>query len=256
MCFVKMILKKAIPLPKIEKLNRFLVVGPHPDDIEIGMGATVAKLTAQGKEVIYVIATDGRYGTFNPEEDLDKLVELRKQEAVKAAQTLGVTQVSFLNFSDGGFYEYDELTAAIATEFARFKPDVVFAPDYKLANEHHIDHLSVGEAAANAFIACGNYHIMKLLGEEGYAAPKAIAYYYTDKPNVYVKISKQHQQKKFEAIDIFTSQFKEEELKSLKTYLDIRALRFGSRVLAGKAEGFRVYGSIHTHCAPEAAEIF
>lgn len=256
MCFFRIAIKKAMPLPKIENYKKYLVVGPHPDDIEIGMGATVAKLVALGKEVVYVIATDGRYGTTDQNADLDKLVETRKQEAVKAAQVAGVTQVSFLNFSDGGFYELDEMRAALAVEIARYQPDVVFAPDYKMFSEHHIDHLNVGEATANAYINSVNYHIMKLLGEQKFATPKAIAYYYTDKPNSYVKIKKEYQLTKFAAIDKHQSQFKPEELKFLKLYLNLRAIRLGSRVLTHKAEGFRVYGTMHVHCAPEAAEFF
>lgn len=65
MSILSAILKTAAPLPKIEQFDRFLMIGPHPDDIEIGMGATAAKLAAAGKHVTFLICLDGRYGLTN-----------------------------------------------------------------------------------------------------------------------------------------------------------------------------------------------
>ena len=107
MSLLRLILKAAAPLPDIEKNERFLFIGPHPDDIEIGAGATAAKLAAAGKSVCFLICLDGRYGseTIPPEE----LIEIRKTEAVSSAKMLGVSDVRFLNLSDGGFYDDAEL---------------------------------------------------------------------------------------------------------------------------------------------------
>ena len=60
MGLTKLVLKFAAPLPKIEEYNRFLFIGPHPDDIEIGAGATAAKLVDMGKEVRFLVCIDGR----------------------------------------------------------------------------------------------------------------------------------------------------------------------------------------------------
>ena len=62
MSITRAVLRFAAPLPKIERFDRFLFLGPHPDDIEIGAGATAAKLAAAGKQVTFLICTDGRYG--------------------------------------------------------------------------------------------------------------------------------------------------------------------------------------------------
>ena len=51
MSILKLVLKAAAPLPDIEKSERYLFIGPHPDDIEIGAGATAAKLAAMGLKV-------------------------------------------------------------------------------------------------------------------------------------------------------------------------------------------------------------
>ena len=102
-----LILKVAAPVPRIENFQRFLFVGPHPDDIEIGAGATAAKLAAMGKEVCFLVCLDGRFGENNAPEGIrgERLVEKRRQEAIASAAMLGVTDVRFLNLCDGGFYE-------------------------------------------------------------------------------------------------------------------------------------------------------
>ena len=48
MGLTKLALKIAAPAPRIETFSKYLFIGPHPDDIEIGCGATAAKLAKQG----------------------------------------------------------------------------------------------------------------------------------------------------------------------------------------------------------------
>ena len=48
MSLTRLALRFAAPVPQVESFHRYLFVGPHPDDIEIGAGATAAKLTAGG----------------------------------------------------------------------------------------------------------------------------------------------------------------------------------------------------------------
>ncbi len=62
MSLTRFALKLAAPIPNPESFRRYLFIGPHPDDIEIGAGATVAALTAAGKHVSFLICTDGRFG--------------------------------------------------------------------------------------------------------------------------------------------------------------------------------------------------
>ena len=51
MSITKLALRFAVPLPKLLDFQRYLFIGPHPDDIEIGAGATAARLRSMGKEV-------------------------------------------------------------------------------------------------------------------------------------------------------------------------------------------------------------
>ena len=63
MGLTRFVLNFAAKTPNLLDYQTFLFVGPHPDDIEIGAGATVSKLVSLGKKVVFVICTDGRYGT-------------------------------------------------------------------------------------------------------------------------------------------------------------------------------------------------
>ena len=65
MSLTSFILKFAAPIPQVESFDRYLFVGPHPDDIEIGAGATIAKLVEAKKKVAFLICLDGRYGDGN-----------------------------------------------------------------------------------------------------------------------------------------------------------------------------------------------
>lgn len=123
----KLAINLTSPLPELDSFNRYLFIGPHPDDIEIGAGATAAKLAENGKTVAFLCCTDGRYGSaaVPPEE----LIPIRQAEAKASAAALGVSDIRFLPFCDGGFYDARELTSAIAKVVGDFKPDVIFCPD-------------------------------------------------------------------------------------------------------------------------------
>ena len=254
MGITKLALKFAAPFPKVDSFDRYLFVGPHPDDIEIGAGATVAALASQGKNICFVICTDGRYGTNNikgniPEEEL---IATRKEEALRSAAALGVTDVRFLEHSDGGFYDTDDLLKEIAGVISSFKPDVIFAPDPAPASECHIDHLNVGKAVRTLAVNASNPGIMKKLGAE--ACPlKALAFYMTAKPNVFMKTTGFLKKQLSALFDNHLSQSPQgcADRKAIQLYLKLRARDFGLRSFHVTAEGFRVLGTTHMHCLPE-----
>ncbi len=251
MSILKLVLKAAAPLPDIEKFERYLFIGPHPDDIEIGAGATAAKVAAMGKSVCFLICLDGRYGseTVPPEE----LVGIRKQEALASAKMLGVSDVRFLELSDGSFYEFDELVHGIAQIVGDFKPDVIFAPDPCVTSECHADHLNVDNAARRIAYFAPYAGIMHEYGAET-APVAALAYYMTAKANRFVKTSG-YLTKQLDAI--FTchqSQFPGDSGDAIKLYLKLRSATFGLRRLSPSAEGFRVLTQTHMHCLPEMGD--
>lgn len=247
-------LRFAAHLPQLESFERYLFIGPHPDDIEIGAGATAAKLAAAGKKVGFLICTDGRFGsTVIPPEEL---IAIRQEESRSSAKALGVDDVRYLSLCDGGFYDTRELTSLIAKAVGEFGPDVIFAPDCFVSSECHPDHINVGRASSEIAYLAPYAQLMARHGAE--AAPvKALAYYMTAKPNCFVKTSAALLNKQLSAIfDCHKSQFPSgcPEGRAIAMYLRLRSFDFGLRRLCGRAEGFRVLGVTQMHCFPEAGD--
>ncbi|MBP5249803.1 MAG: PIG-L family deacetylase, partial [Lachnospiraceae bacterium] len=207
MSILSFIIKKAAPVPKIENFDSYLFVGPHPDDIEIGAGATAAKLAAAGKKVTFLVCLDGRFGLENAGASMtpEKLTGIRHDEAVRSAAALGVTDVRFLGLCDGGFYKTglewensgdfqgqaagepgDTLFSSIARIIGEVKPDVVFAPDPDVISECHTDHKNVGECVKRLAFFAPFKEIMGRYGAEP-AEVKAVAFYMTSRVNRTVK---------------------------------------------------------------------
>ena len=247
--------KKAVPYPRPERFDRFLFIGPHPDDIEIGAGATVARLAAAGKAVTFLICLDGRFGLSAAPEGTTKeeLAEIRKREAVAAAKVLGVTDVRFLGLSDGGFYGMEELRTGIARAVGEVQPQVIFGPDPSLTSECHPDHLNVAECVRRLAYFCSIPQIMAGIGAVS-APVEAVAFYMTARPNRFVATGAAAFEKQMEAIRCHRSQYPEgsEEYSTLCRYLKLRSFDAGLRSFRGRAEGFRVLGALHMHCCAEA----
>lgn len=261
MSLTKFVINLAVKNPKIESFNNYLFIGPHPDDIEIGAGATVSKLKKLNKKVTFLICTDGRFGKENLTEDVSsaELITIRKNECLASAAKLGVDECRFLSLCDGGLYSDRELLEGIAAAINDVKPDIIFAPDPDIVSECHADHLRVGRAAKELANFADFKEIFQTYLPSGTAANdgvsvKAIALYFTDKPNKYVK-TYGHFKKQLNALYCHASQYPKGSpaAKSLVTYLKVRAADFGLRRFAIPCEGFRMMNRTRMHCLPEAS---
>ena len=257
MSILKRIILHAVPFPQLENFTRFLFIGPHPDDIEIGAGASAAKLAAAGKELCFLICTDGRYGFDNLSQPMtpEELADIRRTEALDAARLLGVSDVRFANLSDGAFYDTEELFRVILKTISDFQPEVIFCPDPSVTSECHSDHLNIGNAAKRAACFAPNREIMKAHGLA--AAPlQAIAFFMTAKPNRFIRTDGFLQGQLDSIFLCHKTQFPAGTTwaKSMSLYLKLRAYDFGLRSLCKTAEGFRVLGQMHMHCLPEAGD--
>ena len=257
MSLTRLALKLAAPVPKLESFERFLFIGPHPDDIEIGAGATAAKLAAAGKAVYFLICMDGRFGLEHAPTGTtpEALIGIRKREAAASAQLLGIKEIQFLNLSDGGFYDWEALLWGMAQAIGRVQPDVIVAPDPCVSSECHIDHRNVGEAARQLAFFAPFAEIMEKYGAKA-AQVQALAYYMTARPNRYVRTADYLKTQDRAIFDCHKSQFPSgsADARSIRLYLKLRALDFGLRSGLGQAEGFRVLGRTQMHCLPEAGE--
>src|SRR5690348_6305181 len=87
----------AITTPDYEAM----VIGAHPDDADVGAGATSALWVRQGKKVVWVVMTDGTEGSEIPGLSETELMLQREREQRKACELLGIQAIEFLRFPDG-----------------------------------------------------------------------------------------------------------------------------------------------------------
>lgn len=134
------------PLP--EDWTTAVAVVAHPDDMEFGAAAAVARWTGQGKRIVYVMVTSGEAGIdgLAPEE----CRAVREAEQIESARIVGVDTVEFLGFPDG-VVEYGlPLRAAIAHVVRRHRPEVVLTGNFRdtfgPGALNQADHMAVGRA--------------------------------------------------------------------------------------------------------------
>ena len=247
------ILKRVAPLPKLGSFERYLFIGPHPDDIEVACAPTIRALTQSGKHVSFLVLTDGRMGTTDLALAGDPLVAIRQRESLDSAKLLGVTDVTFLPFHDGGMYPMEDAACEISKQIVRLQPDAVFAPDPNVISECHIDHIKAGLAAKMSMNMAPFESVMQSIGGSGSHAVKALAFYYTDKPNAYLPIGRFFSARA-EALACHKSQFDEKMISDISMYFKLRSIRLGLRKLHGMRDGYRALSATHMHCFPEASE--
>ncbi len=159
-----------------------MAVLAHPDDESLGVGGTLAKYASEGVEVFLVTATLGQSGRFRGhQQDDDRhpgpaaLAEIREAELRAAAATLGIREVSILNYHDQQLDRADprEAAGAIAGHLRRVRPDVVvtFGPDGAYG---HPDHIAISQFAGAAIVAAAD----PAFACEAGAAPHAVSKFY------------------------------------------------------------------------------
>jgi len=102
-----------------------MVVAAHPDDPEFLMGGTVARLARQGRELTYVIVTNGNKGSADRGLAPTRLIALREEEQRRAANALGVARVEFLGYEDGELEDTREIRRDITRQIRRWRPDLI-----------------------------------------------------------------------------------------------------------------------------------
>lgn len=153
------------PMP--EDWERAVAVVAHPDDLEYGVAAAIARWTGQGRKVTYVLATKGEAGIEGMAPDV--VAPLRVAEERNSAAVVGVTEVEFLDHPDG-LVEYGvPLRRDIAGALRRHRPDIVITMNEGLTwgeegPVNHADHRAVGLATLDACRDAANSWLFSELG--------------------------------------------------------------------------------------------
>ena len=156
------------PLPAVpEHWSRALAVVAHPDDMEYGAASAVARWTRQGREVDYVLVTDGEAGIAG--RPPDEVGPLRVAEQRASCSAVGVTEIEFLGHPDGLVVEGIELRRDLAACIRRHRPEVVLSINHRDSwggpSWNHVDHRAVGRALLDAVRDAANPWVFADAGE-------------------------------------------------------------------------------------------
>ena len=157
----------ARPEPVPEDWERALAIAAHPDDLEYGAAAAVARWTDQGKRVVYLMVTRGEAGIdgMPPEE----AGPIRAEEERRSAAVVGVGQVEFLDHRDGVIEYGLPLRRDLALAIRKHRPQVVITLNHRLTwpggGLNMADHRNVGLAVLDAVRDAGNRWVFT--GESG-----------------------------------------------------------------------------------------
>ncbi|WP_045517309.1 bacillithiol biosynthesis deacetylase BshB1 [Neobacillus niacini] len=220
-----------------DKPLHILAFGAHADDVEIGMGGSIAKLTASGKRIGICDLTDAQLSS-------NGTIELRKQEAKNAAEILGVSKRMSLALPDRGLLLQEEFIRKIAAVIRRYQPQIVFAP---YIEDRHPDHGNCTRLVEEAVFSAG----IRKYQTEGTQAPHKVSkvYFYMingfHKPDFTIDIT-DTMEHKIASLRAYKSQFEQTE-NSVETPLvngyieavEARERLFGQQVGVNFAEGFK-----------------
>ncbi|MFI5779780.1 PIG-L deacetylase family protein [Nocardia sp. NPDC051570] len=150
-----------------EDWQRGLVIVAHPDDIEYGAIAAIARWTKQGKDIRYVLVTSGEAGIAGlPPEQAGPL---REAEEIAAARAVGVREVEFLGYPDGRVEEGPTLRRDLARAIRRHRPELVvlahFGDVWMPGFANSADHRAVGRSGLDAISDAGNEWIFRELAD-------------------------------------------------------------------------------------------
>ncbi len=211
----------------------FLCVGAHADDVELGMGGTVAKLVRLGKRGAILDLSDASMGTRGT-------VEERTREALEAARILGVPR-SNLGFRDGFLDSRDPALRTRLTEYVRrVRPAVVFTHPLR---DRHPDHEQTAQLVRDMTFLSG---LAKYPSDEVAFRPSRVFHWMGARdgdPDFCVDVSQDWETRQ-KAIAAFGSQFGAEgpttplSGQSFRDFLEARGRFLGSRIRAKMAEGF------------------
>jgi len=136
-----------------------MVITAHPDDAEFGVAGTVARWTAEGKQVVYVVCTNGDKGTSDRSLSADTLGEIRGREQLAAARVLGVREVVFLGHPDQSLEDTPEFRKEIVRLIRAFRPRIVVTCDPYRRYIWHRDHRVTGQVVLDAVFPFARDHL-------------------------------------------------------------------------------------------------
>lgn len=227
-----------------------LAIGAHPDDVEFGCGALLAKWAADGCMVHHLVCTDGSKGTWDPNADTVALAARRQIEQRDAAQRLAGEQageVRFLDHIDGELRSDLDVRGEVALVIRQLRPAVVLGHDPWKRYRLHPDHRHAGLLAVEGIVAARDPHFFpEHLADHGvgHHRPDALLLWEADEPDHVENVSGSVDTK-LAALEAHVSQFE----STMKAVDDAELHSFRRRIRERLADLGAPFGF-------DAAEIF
>lgn len=226
-----------------------LAIGAHPDDVEFGAGATLAKWAAHGCVVHHLVLTDGSKGTWNPDADIASLRVTRQAEQRVAARRLSngspyTGTVTFLGQVDGELDSSIALRGEVARCIRTVRPDVVLGHDPWKRYRLHPDHRHAGLLACDGVVAARDPHFFR---EQNLAPhrPTTLLLWEADEPD-HAEAVDGFVDVKLDALEAHESQFEstmhaasEADLTDFRLRITTRLLELGATHGLAAAELFK-----------------
>jgi bacillithiol biosynthesis deacetylase BshB1 len=224
---------------KVERMAiDLLVFGPHPDDLELGLGGTIARHAAEGYSIGLCDLSAGELGSNGTPEE-------RRREADAACRVLGAKWRENLAWPDGQIVNTPALARAAAGFIRRHQPRTIAIPYWQ---DRHPDHVGASEALTTAAFLSGLRKYEP--GAEPWRPDWVLYYFINDgaQPSFVVNVS-DHYEKKWQALACYKSQFAPEgphavptrlTATSFRSLIESRDAQFGALSGVPFAEGFVV----------------
>jgi LmbE family N-acetylglucosaminyl deacetylase len=233
----------------IDTPARALAIAAHPDDVEFGCGATLAKWAANGCEISHLVCTDGSKGSWDPDEDAALLVATRRDEQRAASRALGGSgDVVFLDWTDGELEAGVQQRWQVAYWIRRLRPDVVLGHDPWKRYRLHPDHRHAGFLAVDGVVAARDPHFFP---EQSLAhhRPSALLLWEADEPDHFEDVTG-HVDAKIAALLEHRSQLRstmdiddpadEAQVERFRRHVLDRLAGWGARIGVEHAEAFKL----------------
>ena len=218
-----------------------LAFGAHPDDVELGCSATIAKEISLGKKVGIVDLTRGELGTRGS-------AELRDKEAANASKILGVSVRENLGFADGFFVNDKKHQLEIIKMIRKYKPEIVLC---NAIDDRHIDHPKGSKVVSDACFLSGLVKVeTELDGVKQEKWRPKVVYHYIQWKNIepdFVVDVTGFMDKKIDSVMAYSSQFFDPKSNEPETpitsknfieSIEYRAKDLGRLIGVEFAEGF------------------
>ena len=151
--------------PVTEDWQRALAIVAHPDDLEFGAAAAVARWTQQGKEIVYVLLTSGEAGIDGM--DPAEAGPVREAEQRESASIVGVSRVDFLGYPDGVLEYGIPLRRELCRVIRSVQPDIVLTNNLRESWDeagralNMSDHVVTGRATLDAVRDAANRWVFR-----------------------------------------------------------------------------------------------